>query len=268
MKIVIETPLETLLLYLRHLIMTNETSVTAGWEIINTEVIDGTYLVTVKTTSCSPINSVSGESHRIIRTSELFTFDHEPSDEEIEVQLQERGFNPELEKAVSENKMIVETEGDQVLGYDYINDENDYIAIMDLVPISIEENPFQVTIKGNWIYLYYISVPDQFFDIEQEHILYSVRIHKETGEVRRKGYNFNLTIDSSVTNSLEDFNEVNHIIGTGHFYDEDKVTIYHTAEARAAGVPNPLLNGSIPFYGITWENNSKLHTRYYHKGNE
>ncbi len=73
----------------------------AGWEIVNSELNEGVYLVTIRTTSCSPINSVSGKSHRTIRTSELFTFDHEPSDEEIEVQLQECGFNPELEKVPS-----------------------------------------------------------------------------------------------------------------------------------------------------------------------
>jgi hypothetical protein len=245
----------------------------AGWEIVNSELNEGVYLVTIRTTSCSPINSVSGKSHRTIRTSELFTFDHEPSNEEIEVQLQECGFNPELEKVPSIiNKIRVDTGDERHFSYDYINDEDDYVAVMDSVPIAIDNYPLYVMVKGDWIYLYYlvdnrgIHYPTQFFSTN--HDLYSVRIHKETGEVRRKGYDFDLTVDSSITNSLEDFNEVNHIIGTGHFYDEGKITIYHTAEARGAGILNPLLNVSIPFYGITWEDNSKLHTRYYHKGSE
>ena len=84
--------------------MINEISVTAGWEIINTEVIDGTYLVTIKMTSCEPdfeevLHAQMHEdevdhTHLKAVTEDLFTFDHNPTTAEIEAALDERGFNP------------------------------------------------------------------------------------------------------------------------------------------------------------------------------
>ena len=84
--------------------MINEISVTAGWQIINTEVIDGAYLVTIKMTSCEPdfeeeLHAQMHEdkvdhTHLKSITADLFTFDHDPTTAEIEAALDERGFNP------------------------------------------------------------------------------------------------------------------------------------------------------------------------------
>lgn len=243
---------------------------TAGWEITNKELNEGLYLLTIEMISLSPINSISGIRHRASKTSNLFTFDHDPSNNEIETTLEEYGFNPELEEVSGDrliNKIRIDTDSEQQFGYDFQNNTEDYLNIMGLVPIAIDKNPGYVILKGDWIYLYYTredtNYPKQFFSTK--HILYSVRIHKDTGETKRKGYDFDLTISDTVKNSLEGFNDINHIIGTGHFYDEDRVTVYYLAEALGEDVANPLLNVLTPFYGITWEGNNKLYNRYYHR---
>jgi len=84
--------------------MINELNVTAGWEIVNSELNEGTYLITVKTTSCEPNfeevlhtqmhNDKVSHTHRVERGLELFEFDHNPTTAEIQSALDERGFNP------------------------------------------------------------------------------------------------------------------------------------------------------------------------------
>jgi len=88
--------------------MINETSVTAGWEVINKEVIDGVYLVTIKMTSCEPDFEETlhaqmhadevDHTHLKSITEDVFTFDHDPTTAEIEAALDERGFNPVIER--------------------------------------------------------------------------------------------------------------------------------------------------------------------------
>jgi len=88
--------------------MINETSVTAGWEVINKEVIDGVYLVTIKMTSCEPDFEETlhaqmhadevDHTHLKSITEDVFTFDHDPTTVEIEAVLDERGFNPVIER--------------------------------------------------------------------------------------------------------------------------------------------------------------------------
>ena len=84
--------------------MINEISLTPGWKIINSELNEGTYLITVQTTSCQPeieealhiqmhADKVS-HNHLSSITLELFEFDHNPTTAEIEAGLDERGFNP------------------------------------------------------------------------------------------------------------------------------------------------------------------------------
>lgn len=84
--------------------MIKELSVTAGWEIVNSELNEGTYLVTAKTTSCEPDFEEAlhtqmhddgvDHTHRVEQCLELLEFDHNPTTAEIEAALDERGFNP------------------------------------------------------------------------------------------------------------------------------------------------------------------------------
>ena len=88
--------------------MINEISVTAGWERLNTEVIDGVYLVTIKMTSCEPDFEETlhaqmhadevDHTHLKSITEDVFIFDHDPTTAEIEAALDERGFNPVIER--------------------------------------------------------------------------------------------------------------------------------------------------------------------------
>mgnify|MGYP003125191003 CR=1 FL=1 len=83
--------------------MIKELSVTAGWEITNSELNEGIYLITVQTTSCEPDfeealhtqmhNDKVNHTHRVEQGLELLEFDHNPT-KEIQAALDERGFNP------------------------------------------------------------------------------------------------------------------------------------------------------------------------------
>jgi hypothetical protein len=81
---------------------------TAGWEVANKEVNEGVYLLTVKMTSVDPCsyneelhdqlhNELIAHTHRSEVSSGLFTFDHDPTTEEVEAAVVERGFNPVLQ---------------------------------------------------------------------------------------------------------------------------------------------------------------------------
>jgi len=84
--------------------MIKELSVTAGWEITNSELNEGTYLITVKTISCEPDfeealhiqmhNDKVSHSHRVEQALELLEFDHNPTTAEIQSVLDARSFNP------------------------------------------------------------------------------------------------------------------------------------------------------------------------------
>lgn len=84
--------------------MINEINVTAGWEIVNSELNEGLYLITVKAISCQPdfeealhaqmhTDKVT-HSHLNSVQLELFEFDHNPTTAEIQSALDERGYNP------------------------------------------------------------------------------------------------------------------------------------------------------------------------------
>jgi len=84
--------------------MINEHNEIGKWEILNTELNEGTYLITVQTTSCEPnfeevlhtqmhTDGVN-HTHRVEQGLELFEFDHNPTTAEIQSALDERGFNP------------------------------------------------------------------------------------------------------------------------------------------------------------------------------
>jgi len=84
--------------------MINEINVTAGWEIVNSELNEGLYLITVKAISCQPdfeevlhaqmhTDKVT-HSHLNSVQLELFEFDHNPTTAEIQSALDGRGYNP------------------------------------------------------------------------------------------------------------------------------------------------------------------------------
>ena len=84
--------------------MINEHNEIGKWEIVNSELNDGVYLITVEATSCEPdfeevlhaqmhTDKVT-HSHLNSVQLELFEFDHNPTTAEIQSALDGRGYNP------------------------------------------------------------------------------------------------------------------------------------------------------------------------------
>ena len=88
-------------------------------------------------------------------------------------------------------------------------------------------------------------------------------IHKDTGEIRRKGYNKGMPLSSAVTSTLEGFNLISNILAVGVYLDEPRVTVYYMKSSDEEDYVVNVANVDIPYYGTTWENGIKIRTREY-----
>jgi|APSaa5957512622_1039677.scaffolds.fasta_scaffold17515_2 hypothetical protein len=254
-----------------------------GWKVIKKEEVAGEYLVTVELTSVDLYQYTAEfhaelhkdlveHTHHYTVSSDLFTFDHSPTESEIETAAIARGFNLTIDNNPSD-LMLDETNNtirkrdairiitpgqEDVLDYNSRTHPAEFTELFNMIPITIDSIPASISLKGDWLYIYYTSLPTQFFT--EEFLLYSVRIHKDTGMVRRKGYVKEMILNKEVTDTLEGFDVITNIIGTGVFLDEPKVTIYYALEGAAA---NPLTPGDTPYYGVTWEEGVQIRTREY-----
>ena len=255
--------------------------VEAGWQVRKSEVIGETHLVTVTMTSVDPHqfteelhnklhNDLTSHSHRFSVSTNLFTFDHEPTDEDIEEAVTNNGFSPNLLPSPKPSAIKAITTGEvDILEYSATIHSTKYLELFNMIPISIEEPPTSMSLKGDWLYLYYIvadfTPPRQFFT--EEFFIYSVRIHKDTGVVRRKGYRQGLGLSEEVTSTLEGFSSIENILGTGFYLDEDLVTIYYMKSSDEKDYVESFAVVDTPYYGTTWEDGNIIRTREY-KRNE
>jgi hypothetical protein len=254
--------------------------VKAGWQVSKSEVIGETHLVTITMTSVDP-NQYTGElheklhdglvahTHRISISTNLFTFDHKPTDEDIEEAITNNGFSPDLQASPKPSAIKAITTGElDILEYSATIHPTKYLELFNMIPISIEEPPTSMSLKGDWFYLYYITVnytpPKQFFN--DEFLIYSVRIHKDTGVVRRKGYRKGLGLSAEVTSTLGGFSSIENILGTGFYLDEDLVTIYYMKSSDEKDYVESFAVVDTPYYGTTWENGKVIRTREYMRG--
>jgi hypothetical protein len=222
------------------------------------------------------------------RTSfDSFEFSHAPSVDEIAAALKEYGFDPTIREVpptpvfaftgnveVTPNGDVVQSRApikivtpneEDVIEYSATLHPTEYASLLSMVPMTLEENPSSMSLKGDWLYLYYVRAgsvpPQQFFD--SSFFLYSVRIHKITGQILRKGYNKKLTLTPQEIGALNGASELENIIATGYFLDEPKTTLYYMKSPRPEDyVRNPALV-EVPYLGTTWENGEILHTREY-----
>ncbi len=251
---------------------------TAGWKLISKEQIDNDYLVTVEMTSVAKQNyseehhsylhdSKRNHLHMVQTSSDLLVFDHDPTTEEIEEEITSRGFNPELEYNTNEDRLVrTETEGEEpTVEYSYTLHYDKYMEIFNLIPIALDDMPSSLCLKGDWIHLYYVKIddyiPTQFFQ-ESFTFLYSTRIHKDTGEIKRKGYNFGLTLSEEETSNLQGFDSLGTAIATGIHLDDPAVTIYHMADKNTAPANVALVDE--PYWGTTFLNGEVLRVRKYY----
>ena len=141
--------------------------VEAGWEVSKSEVIGETHLITVTMTSVDPNqfteelhnklhNDLTSHSHRFSVSTNLFTFDHEPTDEDIEEAVTNSGFSPDLSPSPKPSAIKAVTTGEvDILEYSATIHPTKYLELFNMIPISIEEPPTSMSLKGDWLYLYY-----------------------------------------------------------------------------------------------------------------
>ena len=271
----------------------------AGWNIVSTEINEGAYLLTIEMTSVDPCsyneelheqlhNELIAHTHRTETSSGLFTFDHNPTTAEVEQAVTERGFNPVLNDIdrgvivmyghgnldVDENNSVTRktnaiktiTEGeDDVLEYNFNLHNTEFMNLYSMLPISVDRMPTSMSLKGDWLHLYYVNAehapPEQFF--ADSFFLYSVRIHKDTGEIKRKGYDKGMTLDEETVDSLQGFDTLENIVATGTYLDEPRVTIYHMKSSDKEDYVNNVSTVEIPYYGTTFENGVIVRVREY-----
>jgi len=249
----------------------------AGWKIKDSKVIDNLHLVTVEMTSTTPCeyteeyhiemhNDLAPHAHHYMVSTDLFTFEEEPTTEDIEAAVIASGFTPTLPDRQRTTAIKTITVGEvDVFEYSARSQPVEFLELFNMIPIIINENPTAMSLKGDWLHLSYVGVSDtppaQFFT--ESFFLYSVRIHKDTGEIRRKGYNKGMTLGDDVTSTLEGFNLISNILAVGIFLDEPRVTVYYMKSSDEKDYVANVANVDIPYYGTTWENGIKIRTREY-----
>jgi hypothetical protein len=234
-----------------------------GWRVLFSSESAGTHILTVEMTSVA-----SGQQDYRSVSVDVFTFDHEPSQAEIQAAVTSHGFTPVIEAAPvsagSPIKIVTEGEPD-VLEYGLERNPDEYRALYNQIPIPIAEMPTSMSLKGEWLYLYYAgrqgNPPTQFFD--QPHFLYSVRIKRDTGEVRRKAYDLGLTLDANALAGLQGADQIQNIILTGAYLDEPMVTLYYMKSSAPEDYVSSPGTVRVPYLGTTWENGIKSRTREY-----
>tara|TARA_R110000822_G_scaffold140019_3_gene277749 strand:- start:895 stop:1671 length:777 start_codon:yes stop_codon:yes gene_type:complete len=254
--------------------------VEAGWQVRKSEVIGDTHLVTVTMTSVDPNQyteeihnklheNLTSHSHRFSVSTNLFTFDHEPTDEDIEEAVTNIGFSPDLTPSKPSSIKTTTVGESDVLEYSANFHPAEFLELLNMVPISLDENPTSMSLKGDWLHLYYVNEkhtpPSQFFS--NSFFLYSVRIHRTTGQIKRKGYNKGLTLGSDVTDTLAGFDSIENIVAEGIYLDEPLVAIYYMKSSDEKDYVESFAVVDTPYYGTTWENGNIIRTREY-KRNE
>lgn len=273
----------------------------AGWKVLKKEVIGELHLMTIEMTTIEPVeynknlhnelhDNLIEHSHRSSITTDFFVFDHEPTNEDIENALEEYGFSPffedvdrdvivmygagnlELDGQTLKRKnapIITNTDGeDDVLEFNKQIHPNEFKKLYDMLPIAVDEMPSSMSLKGDWLYMYYVNAesrPPEQFEFEENFFIYSVRVHKDTGEIRRKGYNKVDSLPKEITSSLQDYENTicGPIVAVGIFLDEPRITVYYMKSFDLEDRVENVTTVEIPYYGTTWENETILRTRMY-----
>ena len=270
---------------------------TGGWEVKSKSENDGTFFVNVRLVSVDPCEyddethdnlhrSMATHTHRKSIRHEWYEFDHDPSTEELQAAIDADGFDPKKPdftglvtyphtgNAVVKDQVTMQnpdpiksiTEGeDDVYEYSAVLHPTEFNELFSMLPITVDDKPTSMCKKGDWLYLFYVrdgsERPAQFFD--EDFFLYSVRVHKDTGETRRKGYNRGLTLTEEELNQLEGADELENIIATGYFLDEPYTTLYYMCSSEPEDYVADAAVVEVPYLGTTWENGVKFRTRKY-----
>jgi hypothetical protein len=271
-----------------------------GWEVVNSCKIGDSYLITISMVSvdvCIYNDSLHHTLHeemithghrKQVQTEAFFFEEGYPTNDEIEIVLEEYGFNPVISSgntdlvtfaragniAITGNDVVTQivapiisvTEGQEdIVEYSATLHPNEFNNLYEMIPIEVTDKPTSMSLKGDWLHLYYakenLPPPDQFFD--RNFFLYSVRIHKDTSQVLRKGYNKGLDLTAEQLAELPGATEIDNIIAVGHYLDEPKTTIYYMRSSNPEDHVNDPAVVEIPYLGTTWLDGKIQHTREY-----
>jgi hypothetical protein len=268
---------------------------TGGWEEVSRYECGGTWFVNVRLVSIDPYEygaslhdqlhaNLATHQHRIEKLSDCFDFDHEPTLEELQAAIDATGFNPHRTTIgtiptvvrtgnptlqgnvvrINSDPVVSNTPGfGDVYEYSASENSNEFEEVYALVPLEIDERPTAIAIKDEWIHLQYVragSRPEQFFDTD--HDLYSVRVNKTTGEVRRKVYDEDVDFTDEEYAQFDGAPDKDVIVGVGRWLDQPRVTLYYPEEIIEEGASNEFLV-EVPLIGATWEHGVKIRTRRY-----
>ena len=256
------------------------------YDITNIEEIEGNFIVSITLYSKEHFESNAEEQERLrehriahanykTKTSTIMEFDHSPSDEDIIAKAEEYGHsfttnkhqlgqNIACESVYEEGPIVAVTAGedDAVHWSSQLHPEK-HLEMLDLVDINLEVEPSSVCRKGDWLHIYWTNLtkPVQFF--EDDFFAYSIRVHIDTGEIKRKGYHKGNPL------GLPEFDEyIGNLptVATGIYLDEDRVTIYYP---KTNNKEDQVLNVAMvdrPYLGTTFEDGVAIRTReYLHK---
>ena len=237
------------------------------YNIGSKEEINGEFLVSI-TLHTKVTNDSSDSDYEFSSSSnQLMLFDHDPTHEDILSKATEYGHNFTVDRSgfsegtVYNTKPIITiTEGeDNTIEWSCKSHKSEFNTMLALLPISLEINPYSISKKGSWFYIYYPEnfKPTQFFSESETYQLYSVRIHETTSEVKRKGYFRNNPLN------LAEHKEVigeKPIIGTGVYLDDNSFTLYYPKNLGDEVDPAIV---DKPYLGSHFKDNIFIYTREY-----
>jgi hypothetical protein len=237
------------------------------YDIGSKEEVNGEFLVSL-TLHTKITNDASDADYNFSSsTNQHMVFDHDPTHEDILAKAAEYNHSFTINRSTLNNgtvynnsPIVTTTEGeDDTTEWSCKTHKTEFDNMLALVPISLNSNPYSISKKGSWIYIYYPEnlKPTQFFSDSETYQLYSVRIHKDTSEVKRKGYFRNNP--SNLAEHKEVLGE-KPIIGTGIYLDDNAFTLYYPK--TLGDEVDPALVDK-PYLGSHFKDNVLIYTREY-----
>ena len=239
------------------------------YNIGSKEEINGEFLVSI-TLHTKVTNDASDTDYNFSSsTNQHMVFDHDPTHEDILAKATEYGHNFTINRSsfsegtvYSTTPVVTKTDGEEdTTEWTSTIHKSEYDTMLALVPISLNTNPHSISKKGSWFYIYYLenSKPTQFFSESETYQLYSVRIHEDTNETKRKGYFRNNPLNLA---EHRDVVGEKPIIGTGVYLDDNAVTLYYPKNLGDEVDPATV---NKPYLGSHFKNNNLVYTREYKK---
>jgi hypothetical protein len=216
------------------------------------------------------LNNMTAHTQFKSSTGSMMTFDHNPSHEEIISKAEEYGHEFIIDKKVNQDfaygnladtrPIVTKTEGEEdTIEYTRNLHPDEFTNLYNQVPISIDLLPTSICKKGNLFYLYYVErlKPTQWFGEDETFFLYSVRIHEDTSEIKRKGYN------KGNPNNLPEHRDIlgeRPIIAVGEYLDENAFTLYYP---KILGEEVDPAIVDKPYLGSHFKDDILIYTREY-----